>query len=144
MLSQRLPLLAPVCARTFACGDVPQALLMKLSVNLYLITMVAGLAEASHFAELQGVDLALFRDILDAGPMASSVSKVKLPKLVDKDFSVQASITDVYMNNRLVAQAAREAGIATPLLDVCHALFAETEALGHGKADMVAVVHAVA
>ncbi len=40
------PLLQPMCAHTFVCGEVPQALLMKLSVNLYLITMVAGLAEA--------------------------------------------------------------------------------------------------
>jgi 3-hydroxyisobutyrate dehydrogenase len=138
------PLLTPVCAQSFVCGAVPQALLMKLSVNLFLITMVTGLAEAAHFAELHGVDMNLFRSILDAGPMASSVSKVKLPKLVDKDFSVQASISDVLMNNRLVADAAREADIATPLLDVCHALFAQAEALGHGRQDMAAVVHAIA
>jgi 3-hydroxyisobutyrate dehydrogenase len=138
------PLLAPVCVHSFVCGEVPQALLMKLSVNLYLITMVSGLAEAAHFAERQGVDMQLFRSIVDAGPMASSVSKVKLAKLVDKDFSVQAAVSDVLMNNRLVANAAREAGIASPLLDVCHALFAQAEALGHGKEDMAAVVHAIA
>jgi len=138
------PLLAPMCAQTFVCGPVPQALLMKLSVNLFLITMVTGLAEAAHFAEKQGVDLDLFREVLDAGPMASSVSKVKLPKLVGKEFSAQAAISDVLMNNRLVAEAARAAGIASPLLDACHALYAETEALGHGKLDMVAVINALA
>jgi 3-hydroxyisobutyrate dehydrogenase len=138
------PLLAPVCSQTFVCGQVPQALLMKLSVNLFLITMVTGLAEAAHFAEQQGVDMQLFRSIVDAGPMASSVSSIKLAKLVDKDFAVQASISDVLMNNRLVADAAREAGVASPLLDVCHALFARAEALGHGRADMAAVVHAIA
>jgi len=138
------PLLGPMCGQTFACGPVPQALVMKLSVNLFLITMVTGLAEAAHFAERQGVDLKLFREVLDAGPMASSVSKVKLPKLVDKEFSAQASITDVFMNNRLVVEAARAAGIASPLIDTCRALYAETEALGHGKLDMVAVIAALA
>jgi 3-hydroxyisobutyrate dehydrogenase len=85
----------------------------------------------------------LFRSVLDAGPMASSVSRMKLPKLVERDFSVQASISDVLMNNRLVADAARRAGLASPLLDTCLDLFTQTEALGFGREDMVAVVRAL-
>jgi len=137
------PLLAPMCSQSFVCGAVPNALLMKLSVNLFLITMVTGLAESVHFAQRQGLDLRQLQAILDAGPMASAVSKIKLAKLVDGDYSVQASIADVLKNNRLIAQAARDAGIASPLLDVCHALFGETLARGHGAADMAAVVHAI-
>jgi 3-hydroxyisobutyrate dehydrogenase len=137
------PLLQPVCAQTFVCGAVPGALLMKLSVNLFLITMVTGLAEAVHFAERHGVDAELFRQIVDAGPMASSVSKVKLQKLVEHDFSVQASIRDVAMNSRLVAEAARNGGAASPLLDVASTLYAEAEALGFGGRDMVAVIEAI-
>ena len=34
------PLLAPMCRETIICGAVPSALLMKLSVNLFLISMV--------------------------------------------------------------------------------------------------------
>jgi len=47
------------------------------------------------------------------------------------------------MNNRLVAAAAREAGIASPLLDVCHELFAEADEAGHGSLDMAAIVLAI-
>lgn len=137
------PLLAPVCRETFVCGPVPAALSMKLAVNLFLITMVTGLAEAAHFAEQHGLDMQLFRAVLDAGPMASSVSRMKLAKLVEQDFSVHASIRDVLWNNRLVGEAAREARLASPLLDVCHALFRETVALGQAQADMAAVVHAI-
>ncbi len=136
-------LLGPVCKETFACGPVPSALLMKLSVNLFLITLVTGLCEASHFAARQGLDMDLFRAVLDAGPMASSVSKVKLGKLVARDFEVQASIDDVLKNNQLVAEAARRAGVASPLLDACHALFAQTAGMGLGGLDMVAVVQAI-
>ena len=50
---------------------------------------------------------------------------------------------DVLKNNRLIAEAARKAGVASPLLDVCHALFGEAVALGHGGEDMVTVVHAI-
>ena len=137
------PLLAPMCARTFVCGEVPRALRMKLAVNLFLIATVTALAEATHFAERHALDLELFREVLDAGPMASSVSKVKLPKLIAQEFSVQAAITDVRMNSRLIADAARDAGIASPVLDVCHALFAEAEESGRGALDMVAVLCAI-
>jgi 3-hydroxyisobutyrate dehydrogenase len=137
------PLLAPLCRATFVCGAVPGALTMKLAVNLFLITLVTGLAEAVHFAAGHGLDLEQFVSVLDAGPMASAVSRVKARKLVDRDFAVQASIANVLDNNRLVAIAARRAGLASPLLDAAHALYAETLALGHGTADMAAVLHAL-
>jgi 3-hydroxyisobutyrate dehydrogenase len=116
---------------------------MKLAVNLYLITMVAALAEATHFAQHKGLDLSLFRDILDAGPMASKVSSLKLGKLVEQDYTAQASVSDVLMNATLIVDAARATGVASPLLDRTHALFARAEQLGHGKADMAAVILAL-
>jgi 3-hydroxyisobutyrate dehydrogenase len=138
------PLLRPMCHETIACGPVPNALLMKFSVNLFLITMVTGLAEAAHFAERQGLDVRQFASVLDVGPMASDVSRVKALKLVTRDFDVQASISDVLENNcRRIAEAARTAGIASPLLDACHALFDEAHALGLGGADMAAVIRAI-
>ncbi|KES08340.1 2-hydroxy-3-oxopropionate reductase [Streptomyces toyocaensis] len=137
------PVLPPMCRETFDCGPVPNALLMKLAVNLFLITQVTGLTEAFHFAARHGLDRRRFLDVLDAGPMASAVSRMKAPKLLDRDFTVQAAATDVLKNNRLIAEAARRAGVASPLLDVCHTLFGETVADGHGGEDMVAVLRAL-
>ncbi|GAA5182568.1 NAD(P)-dependent oxidoreductase [Rugosimonospora acidiphila] len=137
------PLLTPMCHRTFDCGPVPGALHLKLAVNLYLITMVTGLAEAFHFADRHGLDPRQLAAVLDDGPMASSVSRVKAHKLVDLDFAAQAAAADVLMNNQLIAASARESGVASPLLDVCHGLFTETVALGHGGLDMAAVIHAI-
>src|SRR5690606_26735239 len=77
------------------------------------------------------------------GPMASAVHRMKAPKLLDRDFSVQAAATDVLKNNRLIAEAARKARLASPLLDVCHTLYDETVALGHGGEDMVTVLRAL-
>jgi 3-hydroxyisobutyrate dehydrogenase len=137
------PLLGPMCRETITCGAVPNALLMKLAVNLFLISMVTGLAEAVHFANHHRLDSRQLVAVLNAGPMASDVSRVKLSKLIDRDFALQAGIIDVLKNNRLIAEAAREAGVASPLLDVCHALYQETLGLGHGNADMVAVIKAI-
>jgi 3-hydroxyisobutyrate dehydrogenase len=127
------PLLAPMCQSMINCGQVPNALLMKLAVNLYLITMVAGLSEAFHFANNHRLDLTQFQSVLDAGPMASNVSRLKLSKLLAGDFEVQASVANVFYNNRLIAAEARRSQVASPLLDVCLALFGEAEQLGHGS-----------
>jgi 3-hydroxyisobutyrate dehydrogenase len=137
------PLLTPMCHHTVSCGAVPNALRMKLSVNLFLITMVTGLAEAVHFADRHHLDLRTLLDVLDAGPMASSVSRVKARKLIGRDFAAQAAAADVLVNNQLIAEAARAAGVASPLLDASHALFREAVALGHGQLDMVAVIRAI-
>ena len=136
-------LLAPMCRNAIACGPVPSALYMKLAVNLFMTAMVTGLAEAAHFAERHGLDVARLAAVLEAGPMASDVSRVKGMKLVAGDFSVQASIANVLENVGLIARAARDAGIASPLIDVCHALYGETNAQGLGGADMIAVIRAI-
>ena len=142
-VAEILPLLHGVCHQAVECGPVPTALLMKLSVNIFLITMVTGLAEAFHFADQVGLDTQQLLAVLDAGPMASIVSRGKAHKLVDRDFAVQASISNVLENNRLIAEAARRANLASPLLDVCHALYGETLLLGQGESDMAAVIRAI-
>lgn len=137
------PLLTPMVREAVECGPVPQALLMKLSVNIYLITLVTGLAEAYHFAERHGLDLDRLTAVLNAGQMASDISRIKTVKLRDREFGVQAAIRDVHYNSELVANAARRAGIAAPLLDESERLFAEAVALGRGREDMAAVVAAL-
>jgi 3-hydroxyisobutyrate dehydrogenase len=137
------PILAPMCRQTVVCGDAPKALLTKIAVNIFLITEVTGLAETMHFAERQGLDLALVRDVLDGGQMASDISRVKTAKLVARDFDVQAAIRDVLQNNRFIVDSARAASIATPLTDVCFDLYTETEELGLGGIDMAGVIHAL-
>lgn len=136
-------ILQPMCREAIFCGAVPNALLLKLAVNIFLITMVTGLAEAVHFAARHGLDMRALQSVLESGPMASSVSRIKTEKLLARDFSVQAAISDVFKNNRLIARAARTAGIASPLLDVCRALYGETERLGFGESDMAAVILAI-
>lgn len=137
-------LLTPLCRDSFACGPVPNALLTKLAVNTFLITMVTGLAEAYHLAERFGLDTGQFVEVLAAGPMASRVSTRKAAKLLAGDFTAEAAIADVLKNNRLVAEAARRRGLASPLIDTCHGLYRDTERAGFGAEDMAAVVRGIA
>jgi 3-hydroxyisobutyrate dehydrogenase len=104
--------------------------------------MATGLVKTVHFAQAAGLDLQLLRKTLDSGPRASGVSRVKLEKLADSDFTAQAAVADVLKNGQLLVDAARTSGVVLPLLNVCRDLFAETVELGHGAADMVAVISA--
>jgi len=137
------PLLAPMCRKTVDCGATPNALIMKFAVNLFMICMVTGLAEAMHFARSYDVDLGTLVTVLDASPMASDVSRVKAAKLAACDFAAQATILNVLENTTLITEAARTARVASPLLDICHTLYAETDALGKKDLDMVAVISAI-
>jgi 3-hydroxyisobutyrate dehydrogenase len=137
-------LAAPMCREIFECGPVPNALLMKLAINTFLITMVTGLAEAYHLADRFGLDRRTFVEVLDAGPMASRVSARKSAKLLAADFAVEAGLVDVYKNNRLITDAARARDVAAPLMAVCRELYREVVEAGHGAQDMAAVLHAIA
>ncbi|MFE7630774.1 NAD(P)-dependent oxidoreductase [Kocuria sp. NPDC057446] len=136
-------LIRPMCRESIICGPVPSALRMKLAVNLYMISMITALAEAVQFANRHGLDLSRFAAVLEAGPMDSPLARMKTKKLIDNDFEVQAAITDVLKNSRLVADAARTSGTASPLIDVCAELYDETMAMGLGAQDMVAVIRAL-
>jgi len=138
------PHLAPMLLKGVECGEVPTALRMKLAVNLFLITQVVGLAESFNFAKHYGLDLEAFCDVLDSGPMASAVSRIKLAKLVTDDFAVQAAVRDVHYNSRLISAAVSEANLISPLIAASTQLLRAAEDRGHGEEDMAAVVKALA
>lgn len=137
------PILRPICLETYVCGAVPNATLMKLAVNLCLFTMVVGLAESVHFASRNGVNMQQFLEILETGPMANSVARVKSRKMVSRDFTIDASIRDALKINELIAEAARASHTASPLLDVCRNLYRQMVEFGCSPCDMAAVIHAI-
>lgn len=137
------PLLRPMCRTVIDCGPIGHAMLMKLAINLHLNTMLAGLAEAVHFASRHGLDLQSFSDAIAAGPLACDVSRVKMPKFIERDFSVQAATEDALQSCRLIAASARRAGIASPLLDLSLELYAHSVRAGNARLDMASVIQAI-
>ncbi len=134
-------ILEPACRAQYFCGNVPGALRMKIAINSYLLTTVAGLVEAFRLAEKVGVDLSTFVDILGSGPMASGVSEGKLRKLLAGDFAAQAAVADVSTNARLVSELASDYGVDMPLLEVARLLY-ERAASRTPDLDMVAIKYA--
>ena len=137
------PLIDAMCGQRFRCGAVPEALATKLAVNTFLVTMVTGLAEAFHIGERTGVDLAVLRDVLAAGPMASVVSQGKALKVTEGDLSPQAALADVLKNARLIERAAEAAGAAHPLTSASRSLYEDAVEAGWGGLDMIGVIDAL-
>jgi 3-hydroxyisobutyrate dehydrogenase len=141
-IEQVKPVLAPMCRQIVACGPVPNAILLKMSTNLFQIAMITAFSEASNFVVKTGLKLELFNEVLLAGQLASDILRAKAPKMERRDFSVQAAIRNVCESNRLTVETAREAGVPTPLSDVCLGLNRAALAQGYGDEDMIAVVKA--
>lgn len=139
-LARAEALLSPLVSRTVRCGAVPSALLTKLTVNSYMITMLTGLAEAVHLGDRLGLDRRVLTDVLLGGTLASPVLATKLAKLVDGDLSAQAAIADVAKNTGLITAAAAAAGAAAPLATLCRELFVEALDHGRGGDDLIAVI----
>jgi 3-hydroxyisobutyrate dehydrogenase len=137
------PLLRPMCHEVVFCGSAGSALRMKLAVNIFMLGLATGLAEAVHFADRQRLDRQLVQTVLNASAMASAFSRMKLAKLVADDYSPQALAHDGCNSTRLITNAARDAHIATGLMDVCRELYEETVTLGHGSSDMISVIRAI-
>lgn len=137
------PYLVPMCKEIINCGRIGNASLLKLAVNHYLCTMLAGLAEAVHFAERNGLDLRLFEEAIAVGPMSSDLARIKISKLVNHDFSIQAAMVDAYNSTSLVADVARAKAIASPLLDQTRQLYGESLSLGNDRLDMISVIDAI-
>ncbi|HEX9782506.1 MAG TPA: NAD(P)-dependent oxidoreductase, partial [Opitutaceae bacterium] len=138
------PILAPMCRETVTSEPLGNALLTKLAVNLYLNAMLVRQAEAVHFADRHGLDLTTFQAAIDSDPMVCDVTRVKIPKLITRDFSVQAATSEAFISTRLIADAARAARLATLLLDLNSELYGESVSLGNGRLDMVSVIEAIA
>jgi 3-hydroxyisobutyrate dehydrogenase len=134
------PLLAPMCREMVFCGSVPSGQVMKLSTNVYLAAVLAGLAEAVQFARQYGLEMDKFVQILGASQLASPLLRVKAPKMADEDFSVQGSIALLRTSTELTTAAAAAAGIPTPLLDASHELLGEAMKLGLGDLDVAALI----
>ena len=132
------PLLAPPCVgKLSTVRATPNALIMKFAMNLFMICMVTGLAEAMHFARSYDVDLGTLVTVLDASPMASDVSRVKAAKLAACDLR-RGGGWNASENTTLIANHHRWRHLL--VLDICHTLYAETDALGEKGFDMVAVI----
>lgn len=96
------------------CGPVPNAGMMKLAVNIVLSASLSGLMEGAHFAEKGGLDLKTFFQLILGGPLGNDMFAIKAKKIMEKDFTPQASIGTVAEMLKHIMDTAYDTGAFIP------------------------------
>jgi len=127
-------------AKVFHVGPCGSAARMKLISNLVLGLNRAVLAEGLAFAEALGVAPAAALEVLKGSNAYSRAMDVKGRKMVERDFSVQARLSQHLKDVRLMLDAARAAGLTLPLTETHRRLMEQAEAAGLGDQDNSAIL----
>lgn len=133
------PVVNPLTAAAVYCGSIGSGLKMKYAINLYMFAINAGLFESMNLARAQGLDLEAFGEVLSAGPLASPYSDIKVPKIINANWSPQASIKDAANSIKLINSAAASVGAWSPIAQLCHSLYLQAQESGQGEEDLIAV-----
>lgn len=120
-LGHRVTLMGPSCAgqMTKLCNQVAVAVTLEAA------------AEALCLARAGGLDPARVLEAIGAGAAASWQLKALGPKIIARDWTPGFFIKLVRKDLRLVAEAARDAGIALPGLRLAASMFNAAAAMGH-------------
>ena len=113
---------------------------MKLTTNLALGLHRAALAEALAFAGALGLDLDLALTVLRESSSYSRVMDVKGHKMLRRDYTPQARLSQHLKDVRLLLEAGAAAGLELPLSDLHRRLLERAEAAGLGGLDNSAIM----
>jgi 3-hydroxyisobutyrate dehydrogenase-like beta-hydroxyacid dehydrogenase len=126
--------------KVFHVGPCGSAARMKLISNLVLGLNRAVLAEGLAFAEALGVSPAAALEVLAGSNAYSRAMDVKGRKMVERDFTVQARLSQHLKDVRLMLDAAATAGLPLPLTETHRRLMEQAEAAGLGEQDNSAII----
>lgn len=144
VFEQVKPVFEPITCSTVYFGPVGSGLKAKYAVNLFLVTILGGLAESMNLARALGLSLEALGEVLDSGPLASAYSKMKIAKLLKEDWSPQATVVDCYNSTELTRLAALEVNVQTPLILANNSLYRVAKECGLGEEDCVAAYKVLA
>ncbi len=125
------PVLEHLGHRVTLMGPSGAGQLTKLCNQIAVALTLEAAAEALCLARAGGLDPGRVLEAIGAGAAASWQLKSLGPKIIARDFTPGFFIKLIRKDLRLVADAAREAGIALPGLSLAASMFNTAAALGH-------------
>jgi len=125
---------------TFHTGPSGSGAKMKLVTNLVLGLNRAVLAEGLAFAEGLSLDLATVLKIMRRTPAYSRAMDVKGDKMIQKDFSPEARLSQHLKDVRLIVEAGHASGLPMTLSQAHRAILEQAEAEGLGELDNSVII----
>ena len=131
---------ATFARRSWRVGDWGAGSKMKLTTNLVLGLNRAVLAEGLAFAGALGLDPELALTVLRESSSYSRVMDLKGRKMLERDFTPQARLSQHLKDVRLMLEAGAGAGVELPLSERHRQLLEQAEAAGLGALDNSAII----
>jgi len=128
--------------QAFHVGPCGSAARMKLIVNLVLGLNRAALAEGLAFARAVGVSPRHALEILKAGASYSRVMDTKGKKMLTRDFSPQARLSQHLKDVRLILSLGKRVKLKLPMSALHCKLLEKVEAVDGGQLDNSAIIKA--
>ena len=134
------PALAAVGSKMDLLGPLGAGATWKLINNQLAATQIAALAEALAVAKKAGFKNEQISDLILGGAPASSIVKLKLPRMLDQDFEPADFAVHLMLKDARYATALAEAlGAHADMISGAAKAFARAEAKGLGAKDIAAV-----
>ncbi len=139
--------LEPVIRAYAACvthmGEAGAGQMTKLCNQAIVCATVAGIAEAVGLAQAAGIDAARLPQALAGGWADSALLRTFVPRMVEPGHEPLGSLKTFQKDIDTVADAARSAGAAMPVVGVVQQLLRLGLTMGLGEADLAAFIDIV-
>ena len=132
-----------LAGKVFHTGPVGSGARQKLVSNLVLGLNRAALAEGLVFAEALGLDPAQTLHLLRESLAYSKIMDTKGVKMLGRDYTPQARLSQHLKDVRLILASAAEGGLTLPLSEAHRQILERAEELGWGEFDNSALVEAL-
>ncbi|ADL19444.1 3-hydroxyisobutyrate dehydrogenase [Acidilobus saccharovorans 345-15] len=134
------PILSATSGRVVYVGPNGMGLYMKLAGNMIFAIFMNGLAEAINFALRAGLSPDQIIDLfLNISGTRSPSSSLKVPKMLNSDYSVQFALKHMRKDTEIMIREAQKLGVPVPLTSLASNMFRMSEGLGLGDFDVSAI-----
>jgi len=134
------PLFAAMGQKVIYCGEVGQGSVMKMTINLLLGVMMAGLAETINFGQKNGLEPETILEVILSGSLSSGLFQMKAEMVRDMAFPPNFPLKHMTKDLKFIIDTAYESGAPTPAAHAVLQLFRYGVAFQWGDEDFAAVL----
>jgi len=133
------PLLLTMSKKVIYCGEAGQGSMMKMTINLLLGVMMAGLAEALNFGRLGGLGLEAMLDAVFSGPLNCGLFQMKADMFREQDYPVNFPLKHMTKDLKFLVDTAFDTGAPVPQGHAILQIFRQGVGRRWGDLDFAAV-----
>jgi 3-hydroxyisobutyrate dehydrogenase len=131
------PIFDAIGQKTLWVGEAGMSSRLKVAINVWIVAVVEGAAEALALAEGMGLDPKLVLEAVSGGPLDLPYLQMKGDMMIERRFDPSFRLALAAKDARLAVEAAKDAGLDLPLVET----IANRMAIGadeHGDQDLAA------